>query len=168
MKAILMFCAMIASSLASQPLVPRITPAELARLQQADPMVRLQKPAEGRAEVGRPAGQSIIGQSTILSDGNRWTIVPDGAVLHIPAAMRSRVNAEPAANLVPWIEFLSANISWLDSYEVSFEQAAGKSGLPEQRTEHWSKQNKVIVAVHQRGPISVRPSAESNTPPHTP
>lgn len=164
MKATLMFCAMVASSLAGQPLLPRITPDELARLQQADPMVRLQKPAAGEAEVGRPATQSLIGQSTILSDGTRWTLVPAGAVLHVPAKMQSRVNAEPSGELVAWLDFLRANIGWLGTCEVSFEQAAGESELPAERAEHWSKQDKVIVAVHQRGPISVR-TKQPNHPP---
>ncbi len=164
MKAILMLCATVVSLHARQPIVPRITSDELARLQQADPMVRLQKPAEGKAEVGRPAGQSILGQSTILSDGERWTLVPNGAVLHIPAKLQSRVNGEPAGELVPWIEFLGANIAWLDTIEVSIDQAAGKSELPAGRAEHWQKQGKVIVAVHQRGPISFR-VAKSNHPP---
>jgi hypothetical protein len=164
MKAILMYCALVASSLAAQPLIPRITPEELAKLQQADPMVRLQKPAEGEAKVGRPAEQSLIGQSTILSDGNRWTLVPKGAVLHLPERHKNRVEGEPAGQLVPWLEFLSVNRIWLDTCEVSFDQAAGKSALPVASTEHWPKQDKIIIAVHQRGPISVRPMQSPNPP----
>ena len=164
MKTTLMLFALVAGLQARQPILPRITPGELARLQQTDPMVRLQKPAEGQPAVGRPDQQSIIGQSTIISDGARWTLVPNGAVLHIPAKMQSRVNTEPAGELVPWMEFLGANIAWLDTCEVSIDQAAGKSGLPAERAEQWQKQGKVVVAVHQRGPISFK-SAQTKTPP---
>ena len=164
MKTILIYSALVASSLAAQPLVPRITAAELAKLQQADPMVRLQQPAEGQATVGRPAEQSIIAQSTILSDGTRWTLVPNGAVLHVPAKLQTRVGTEPSGQLVPWMEFLTANRGWLGTCEVSFEQAAGKSALSAATTDHWPKQDKVIVATHQRGPISVRPMQVLNPP----
>lgn len=164
MKTTLMLFALAAGLQARQPILPRITPGELARLQQADPMVRLQKPAEGQPEVGRPDQQSIIGQSTILTDGTRWTLVPNGAVLHIPAKMQSRVNQEPAGELVPWIEFLGANIAWLDTCEVSIDQAAGKTELPAERAERWQKQDKIVVAVHQRGPISFH-TAKPKTPP---
>jgi hypothetical protein len=156
MKTTMLLCAMAASSMAAQPLVPRITADALSRLQQADPMIRLQQPAGDEAKVGRPENQSIIHQSTILSDGSRWTIVPQGAVVFTPENLKSRVNAEPAGELLSWNDFLTANHGWIGTCEVSFEQAAGKAALPEERTSFWPKQNKVIVAVHQRGPISAR------------
>lgn len=166
MKTTMLLCAMVASSMAAQPLVPRITADELGRLQKMDPMIRLQQPSGDEAKVGRPDSQSIISQSTILSDGSRWTIVPQGAVVHIPENLKSRVNAEPAGELVSWNDFLTANHSWISTCEMDFEQAAGKAALPVERTAFWSKQNKIVVAVHQRGPISAR--LKNPTTPPTP
>ena len=164
MKTTMLLCAMVASSMAAQPLVPRITADALSRLQKTDPMIRLQQPAGDEAKVGRPDSQSIISQSTVLTDGSRWTIVPQGAVVHIPDNLKSRINAEPTGELVSWNDFLTANPSWISTCEVSFEQAAGKSSLPEERTSFWSKQKKIVVAVHQRGPISARLKNESTPP----
>jgi hypothetical protein len=70
--------------------------------------------------------------------------------------MKSRVSEPPAGNLMTWPEFLASNISWITTTEVSFAQAAGKKPLPAEHTRFWTKQNKIVIAVHQRGPISVR------------
>lgn len=164
MKAILMFSVLAGHAMAAQPLVARITPDALGQLQQADPMIRLQKPAAGEAKVERPVNQSIIGQSTILHDGSRWTIVPKGAVLFIPERMKSRVNATPSGQLLAWTDFLTANRGWINTCEVSFEQAAGKDALPPERAAFWSKQDKIVVAVHQRGPISFHAAKDTTNP----
>ena len=166
MKTTMLLCAMVASSMAAQPLVPRITADELSRLQKADPMIRLQRPAGDEAKVGRPDSQSIISQSTILTDGTRWTIVPQGAVVHMPENLKSRVSAEPTGELVTWNDFLTANHGWISTCEVSFDQASGKTALPEERTSLWSKQKKIVIAVHQHGPISAR--LKNNSTPPTP
>lgn len=163
MKSILMFCVLAADALAAQPLIARITPDALGRLQQADPMIRLPKPAAGETKVERPASQSIIAQSTVLHDGSRWTIVPNGAVVFVPARMKSRVNAAPSGELLAWADFLTANRGWISTCEVTFEQASGKDALPPERTGFWAKQDKIVVAVHQRGPISFRAAANDTT-----
>jgi hypothetical protein len=156
MKTTLFLCAMAANALASQPVLVRVTPETLAKLQQRDPMIRLVKPAQGEAKVARPENQSIIKQSTILHDGKNWTIVPNGAVVFLPEAMKPRVNSKPVGTLLPWSEFLTKNLSWITTNEVSFDQAAGNEELPAERTAFWAKQDKIVIAVHQRGPISVR------------
>lgn len=161
MKTALILCAMAANVLASQPILVRVTPETLAMLQQKDPMVRLVKPALGEAKVARPANQSIIKQSTILHDGKNWTLVPNGAVVFLPEAMRLRVNAKPVGTLLPWSEFLTNNPSWITTTEVTIEQAAGNDELPAERTASWAKQDKIVIAVHQRGPISVRVATKS-------
>jgi hypothetical protein len=119
-------------------------------------MIRLVKPAAGEAKVARPQNESIIKQSTLLNDGKNWTLVPNGAVTFVPEAMKSRVNAKPVGALLPWIDFLTKNQSWITTSEITIEQAAGKNPLPAERVAFWTKQDKIIVAVHQNGPISVR------------
>jgi len=166
MKTTLIYGVLACHALAAQPLVPRITPDALGRLQQADPMIRLHKPAEGEAKVERPDKQSIIGQSTVLHDGSRWTIVPNGSVVFIPERMKSRVGATPSGELISWQDFLTHNRGWISTCEVSFDQASGKEPLPAERSAFWAKQDKIIVAVHQRGPISFLASTETSTPPN--
>ncbi len=141
--------------------------AELARLQAGSPLAALQaqqqaearQAAAGQAEqpvVARPGEQSLIKQSDVLHDGRHWTIVPKGAVLHVPGPMAPRVGAKPLGTLLSWADFLMANRGWILTEEISFDQAAGKQPLPEARRQFWPTQTKVIVAVHQGGPISVR------------
>ena len=54
MKTTLILCAMAANAFAAQPVLVRVTPETLAKLQQTDPMIRLEKPAQGEAKVARP------------------------------------------------------------------------------------------------------------------
>jgi len=163
MKNTLLLCALATHALGSQPVLVRVTPETLAKLQARDPMIRLVKPAQNEAKVARPLNQSIIKQSTILHDGKNWTLVPNGAVVFLPEALKSRVNVRPVGTLLPWSEFLTKNPSWITTTEVSFDQAAGNETLPAERTEFWAKQDKIVVAVHQTGPISVRVAAASPT-----
>ncbi len=163
MKTALILCALVSSSLAAGPIVPRITPEALTKLQQHNPMMQLPKPAVGEAKVTTPANQSIIKQSMILHDGKNWTLVPKGAVIFLPEAMKSRVDVKPVGNLLTFIDFITLNRSWITTTEVSFDQAAGNAPLPAERVSFWAKQDKIVVAVHQSGPISVRINAESQT-----
>jgi hypothetical protein len=164
MKTTLLLCALFAHTLAAKPVLCRITPEALASLQQKDPMIRLAKPADDQAGTVGTEPQSIIKQSTILNDGKNWTMVPNGAVVHLPPALKQRVNTPPAGTLLPWLEFLTLNRSWISTSEVTFDQAAGSQALPEERTSFWTKQNSLIIAVHQNGPISVLiPKSTPNT-----
>ena len=61
---------------------------------------------------------------------------------------------------VPFIDFITLNRSWITTQDVSFDQAAGNEALPVASVAFWSKQDKLVVAVHQSGPISVRITAE--------
>lgn len=156
MKATLILCALASHTLAATPITKRITPETLIKHQALDPMSRLVKPEQGKAKVFRPDNQSILKDSTILHDGRNWTLVPIGAVVFTPDGLKSRVNAQPTGGLLSWNDFLTANRSWISTCEVSFEQATGKDALPVDHTPFWSKQNKIVIAVHQRGPISAR------------
>lgn len=156
MKSTLLLCVLSSSALATVPITPRITPEALAKLQQNSPMTRLQSPAKGEANVRRPEDQSIIKQSIILHDGANWTLVPKGAVIFLPEAMKSRVDVKPTGSLLSWTAFLSKNQAWITTADVSFEQATGKKPLQPERVAFWAKQDKVVIATHQSGPISVR------------
>ena len=155
-----------ACALAQAPAGGTMSSEELARLQGGSPLAALQAQQQIEASqtpdggekpvVARAGEQSLIKQSDILHDGSNWTIVPKGAVLHVPAPMTPRVGAKPLGTLLSWADFLMANRGWILTEEISFDQAAGKQPLPEARRQFWPTQTKVIVAVHQGGPISVR------------
>jgi hypothetical protein len=163
MKTALILFALAAPAFAAQPVLVRVTAKTLADLQKRDPMIRLVTPAEGEAKVVRPVNQSIIAQSTILNDGKNWTLVPNGAVVFLPESMQHRINAKPVGNLLAWNDFLEQNSTWLSTNEVSFDQAAGNEPLPADSSESWRKKKKMVVAVHQQGPISVRTDSSTLT-----
>ena len=166
MKTTLFLCALAANAFAAQPVLVRITPDTLAKLQERDPMIRLVKPTEGESKVTRPLNQSIIKESTILHDGKNWTLVPNGAMVFLPDSMKDRVNTKPIGTLLPWNDFLTKNRSWITTNDVSFDQAAGNEEIPAERSAFWVKQQKIVIAVHQNGPISVRVAETSDTLTH--
>ena len=163
MKTTLFLCAFAANAFAATPILVRVTPQTLADLQARDPMIRLVETEGDSAKVARPVSQSIINESTILHDGKNWTLVPKDAVVFLPKTMKSRVNTPPVGNLLPWSEFLTKNQSWIATNEVTFDQAAGSEEISAKTTAAWSKGNKIVVAVHHEGPISVRVADSSKT-----
>ena len=160
MKAVILFAGLASTLFAAEPILPRITPQALVKLQQATPMAALEKPAEGEATVVHEEGQSILKQSMILHDGINWTIVPKGSVIFLPPALKARVDAKPIGKLLTFADFLVQNRNWITTNEVSFDQAAGTEPLPAARVAFWSKQDKMVIAVHQSGPISVLVASE--------
>ena len=156
------------AALAAPPMTDRITPEQMAERQASNnAFAELQKQAqvaEKEAKVVRPGDKSIINQSEILHDGQHWTLVPKGAVLHVPAQMKPRVGTKPLGTLLSWTDFFTANRAWIATEEVSFDQAAGKKPLPEARVEFWKNHSSVVVAVYQGGPISVKQVEPANPP----
>lgn len=165
MKTALLLWVISNCAFAAVPIIPRITSRELAKLQQMNPMTQLESPRKVAASVRRPVDQSIIQQSMILTDGSYWTLVPKGAAIHLPAALKGRVDAKPVGTLMAWNDFLRINQAWITTHDISIDQAAGNKPLQPERMAFWSKQNKVVIAVHQNGPISVRANKENQSPP---
>ncbi|MGL4398640.1 MAG: hypothetical protein ACRCXD_02120 [Luteolibacter sp.] len=145
------------------PIPARTTPEALAKLQKTSPIARLKQPAKDEVTVARPSEQSIIKQSSILHDGTNWTLVPRGAVIFVPNAQKARVDVKPVGNLLSWADFLAKNRSWITTAGVTFEQAAGNEPTLVERSTFWAKQDKVVVAIHHNGPISVRVAPETTS-----
>lgn len=156
MKPPLTLLALVAIASADEPILPRVSSMQLAKLQQISPMKNLQKPAPVKADAPRPEAESIVKQSIILHDGRNWTLIPKGAVVFIPPALKDRVNAKPVGTLLTWADFFAKNRAWITTNDVSFNQAAGTEPIPAARVAFWGKQDKIVIAVHQTGPISVK------------
>ncbi len=141
---------------ARPPVLDRVDGKTIEKLQASTPMTYLQRPGVSMASAphSAPQPQSIIKQSTILQKGKNWTLVPVGAVVYTPSALNALVGTRPVGVLLPWSEFLAKNMAWITTTEVSYEQASGSDQLPATRVAFWAKQDKVVVAVHQGGPIS--------------
>jgi hypothetical protein len=163
MKSTLILLALVSGSFADVVVKPRVTAAQIAKLRERSPMPATAPAAPTGFKVARPEHQSIIAQSTILHDGKNWTLVPTNAVVFLPEALKSRVNVKPVGHLLSWQDFLAGNRSWITTNEVTFDQAAGAEPLPAERAAFWAQQDKLVVAVHQNGPISVRIATASAT-----
>ena len=155
MKASLIL-ALVSTAATAAPMTDRISADALqARRAAGSPVATLAQQAEPNKQVTRTKDQSLIKQSMIISDGQNWTLVPNGAVLHIPETLNSRINVRPVGNLLSWKEFVTRNRNWISGEEVSMRQAEGVQPIDARRIAYWPKQSKVIVAVHLGGPISV-------------
>ncbi|HEX7262028.1 MAG TPA: hypothetical protein VF258_09450, partial [Luteolibacter sp.] len=115
--------------------------------------------------VSRPADQSIIKQSVILHLGTDWTLIPHGAVIFVPEPMKNRIGDKPSGTLLAFNDFLIKNRAWITTVEISIDQATGTKPLSVKQAEFWPKQDKVVIAVHQNGPISMRVSKPAQTSP---
>lgn len=123
--------------------------------------ISLQAPASA-AEPSAPATSGIQVSSTdiasyaqVIHDGTNWTMIPRGAVIHATEKSFDRLGGRPVGNLVSWREFLAINQDWLAAEEVTLRQAEGSSRLHPRRLEFFSKQERMIIAVHRGSPIAV-------------
>ncbi|MEP4076953.1 hypothetical protein [Haloferula sp.] len=153
----IVFSLVLATAASAAPMKDRVTGEELnaRRIASASPISTLAQPGEEVSRVARPSKESIINQSVILTDGTNWTLVPRGAVLHMPEAHQGKIGGRPVGNLLSWKQFAASNRAWISSEEVTLRQAEGVHKMDERRTAFWPKQDKIIVAVHLGGPISV-------------
>lgn len=163
MKTALLLCSLATTAFAGSAVLKPMTPEALLKLQKTSPMTQMQQPEQGEVAASRPQEQSILKDSVILHDGTSWTLVPKGAVVFVPGLHKSRVDAKPVGDLLSWTDFLVKNRSWITTTDISFDQAAGNLPIPAERATFWTKQDKIVVAVHQSGPISVRVASESRT-----
>lgn len=149
------FVALAIGAATAKPVLVRVSSETITRLQQRDPMVRLEKPRAPQ-KVLRPHQTSVVKESTVLHDGTFWTLIPEGAVIHLPEPLCDRVNARPVGRIMPWNEFLARNKSWVRTREVSFDLAAGNEKLDPAVLSEWKTGDKLVIAVHQNGPIRVK------------
>lgn len=129
---------------------------DLARLTNHRAFQRLQASREPTDQAIRTAGEpSRPSRSLILTDGTHWTLVPRGAVLHLPGKLADRVDARPVGTLLPWNRFLEHNQDWLRTEELTLRQAEGVHAIHPRRVQSWPRQDKLVVGVHRGAPVHV-------------
>ena len=141
---------------------PRVTHAALQKRQkpkrdfgerEAVPRERVSRTTKSAKE-SRNGG--LVGRSAILSSTKNWSLVPKGAVLHVPKLYEERVNNTRAGTLIGWQDFYRANRSWIRTIPVTIDQASGKTPLTEEYLAGLRKGGQVLIAVCRGGPISVK------------
>lgn len=156
MKTTLCLLSLVLNAAAAQPVLVRVTPETLARIQAKDPSIRLVNPREQSSTAKPESGRPLLKECSILHDGRNWTVVPNGALVHVPATMKDRLNGKPVGNLLKWNDFLARNQQWISGSEVTFDQAVGNDEFPQQGIKDVKSSEKIIVAVYGDGPVSVK------------
>lgn len=104
----------------------------------------------------RPApASSPYSQSIILFDGTAHTLVPQGAILHLPEALRGCIVDAPAGQFVLWTGFLKRNPAWLSAREVPLAMAQGDAPSSRRLLQELTSSQRVEVAVYRGNPISI-------------
>lgn len=150
----------------SAPLMKRPVPREVVteeslRQQMGAPRKMREMVAQSQSllpvqEGRRPEPRGTLEtHSILLFDGQRHTYVPQGAVLHLPAALRERVIFEPQGEFVLWHVFLKLNEAWLVTREVPLAMARGDAKAARGVLESLADSPHLVVAVYRNGPISI-------------
>jgi len=121
-------------------------------------------PAEGPdPSVANKLGD-LIARSDVLCFQGRATLVPKRAVLHVPKSLSGRMGMQDGSQLGSWTEFLNANRAWIRTVAVTRVQAEGNEPMPEAVLKSFDKEQRVVIATYQEGPISVLPLKVPETP----
>jgi len=107
------------------------------------------------------AERNIVTESDILCFKGVATLVPKSAVIHVPDALKERMEMVPGSKIVTWTQFIQQNRGWITSLEVKLTEATGETPFSEERAEWIAENGKIIVATLQGGPVSVLPPKET-------
>jgi len=135
------------------PTADALTDAQLDSMRKAQKAAKFE-PVPGKAA---PPGYDLVAMSTFISDRNSYTLVPKGAVLHVPEGRAANVGDAPGKEFSSWLGFLAGHRAWLSTFEVSLAQARGEAAINPEQIEAFKKGNSIVVAVYRGGPISVLP-----------
>ena len=102
-----------------------------------------------------PTARNPLRRSSILSCNGKCTIVPAGAIVHIPSRFADRVVSKPQGQLISFPEFLRANYAWVITKEVSGKQDS-KASLKEAS----ANSNFLIISTRNQSPISAQISSQ--------
>ena len=92
------------------------------------------------------------------------TRIPKESILHLPGKYRASVGQRPEGRQVNWIEFLSANRSWLKHQNVTWAQVLGTAPLARTTLDSLAIEGRLVIATYQGGPVTVvSPSEEEDS-----
>ena len=111
-----------------------------------------------------PAIQSSLWKnSIILADGEKFTLVPVGSILHLPAELRARVVGQPQGDFTFWPSFLKRNAAWLAGKEVSLTLSRGNAQEANTLLKSLSHDPRLVVATYKGGPITILEPASASS-----
>ncbi|GAA5484536.1 hypothetical protein [Haloferula sargassicola] len=109
--------------------------------------------ADDPTKTNRPA--DILATSEFLSFSGASTLVPQGAVLHVPDSLRNRTGIVSGNRIVTWAQFFAENRAWIEVVDLELSQIIGAEPLPAGLISRMENSRQIMVAAVQGGPISV-------------
>lgn len=111
-----------------------------------------------------PEKRSLLASSEIFCHAGKATLVPKGAVIHVPKNLADRLGMREGVKFTTFMNFMAENRSWITTTPVTRKQAEGKEPLPESLLKSFAKESRIVVATLQEGPISVLPPKVEESP----
>ena len=104
---------------------------------------------------------AFMARSIFLVDGRNCTLLPLGAVIHIPKNRAdSAVKTTPKPQLA-WNKFYSSNLSWLREFELSVDEVMGKKEVDIERVKAATKSGAIVVCTYLKQPVSPAPAVKA-------
>jgi len=142
------------------PVAPAVSAADLKKRQAAE------KFGGFAAEETLPKGWDLADHSEFIAFDGNVTLLPKGAIIHVPDRFKANVVAKMEGNLMLWNEFVARYPGLVSRMDVSIEEASGTTPLKPERLQAERVKNLIIVGVLNRNPITV--SRAAITPVTTP
>lgn len=101
-------------------------------------------------------GWDLNENSEFISFNGAGTLIPKHAILHVPEKLRANVTSAMTGKFTPWQEFACRYRAVVTTFDVTLDEASGKTPLKPERVEALRKLDRIAVAVLNGSPISFR------------
>ena len=98
---------------------------------------------------------NIADTSEFISFDGVTTLVPKGAILNRPEALRSHIVKDPRGKFLIWWDFFARNRARLTTFEVTLEEATGAKPIDPKALALAIRSNTIVVATIHGNPSSV-------------
>jgi hypothetical protein len=106
----------------------------------------------------------LAANSTFIQIGDQFTLVPKGALLHIPKKLASLIVSEPKGTFVAWPVMQEANRAKLARFEVTVDQASGKEAIDANKLALAKRSESILVATIENGAVSMAQPQPASAP----
>lgn len=130
------------------PVMPGIDDAKLLELRKKCAIRGSAKPAPAAR------GWDLVRHSEFISFDGHSTLVPKHAIIHVPEIRRSCITRGLEGKFLPWAEFAARYRGLVHPFEVSLDEASGKTPIAPERFAAARKTDRILVAVLNGGPVS--------------
>ena len=117
--------------------------------------------AESKATDMTDQAAAFMARSIFLIDGPNCTLLPLGAVIHIPKnRSESAVKTTPKPQ-VSWSQFYSSNLGWLKELELDVDEVMGRKEVNMEKVKAAAKSGAIVVCTYLKQPVSAAPSVKA-------